>query len=139
MTTLEQRSTDPSRWLDLGLLVLVTGGVLALAIPALTRFVPPCPIHALTGLYCPGCGSGRAVMALLRGDVMAAFGYNPLAMVALLPTAYALASVTLEAFGLPAPPRPRVAAWWGWALLGAIAVFWVARNVPVWPLSMLAP
>lgn len=26
-----------------------------------------CPIYELTGLYCPGCGSGRAARALLLG------------------------------------------------------------------------
>ena len=39
-----------------------------------------CPIYELTGLYCPGCGSGRAARALLRGDLAAAFGHNLLAL-----------------------------------------------------------
>ena len=25
---------------------------------------PPCIFHALTGIYCPGCGAGRALRAL---------------------------------------------------------------------------
>lgn len=38
----------------------------------------PCMFHAMTGLYCPGCGGTRAVKALLRGDVWLSFCYHPL-------------------------------------------------------------
>ncbi len=38
----------------------------------------PCMFHAMTGLYCPGCGGTRAVRALLRGDVLMSFQYHPL-------------------------------------------------------------
>lgn len=37
-----------------------------------------CPIHALTGFYCPGCGITRAVRALLNGDLPLAFHNNSL-------------------------------------------------------------
>jgi hypothetical protein len=40
-----------------------------------------CPIHALTGFYCPGCGSTRAVKAVLNGDLPLAFHDNALLMV----------------------------------------------------------
>jgi Protein of unknown function (DUF2752) len=38
-----------------------------------------CPVHALTGLDCPGCGSTRAIASLSHGDVIAAFDHNALA------------------------------------------------------------
>lgn len=41
-------------------------------------FFPRCPIHALTGWQCPGCGSQRAIHALLNGDMAQAWGYNPM-------------------------------------------------------------
>ena len=37
-----------------------------------------CPIHALTGVSCPGCGMTRAWLAVLRLDFKAAFYYHPL-------------------------------------------------------------
>jgi hypothetical protein len=37
-----------------------------------------CPFHAITGLDCPGCGSTRALGALTRFDLAAAFDQNVL-------------------------------------------------------------
>ena len=37
-----------------------------------------CAFHATTGLPCPGCGSTRAVLALLHGQPLTAFRFNPL-------------------------------------------------------------
>ena len=49
-----------------------------------------CPIHALTGFYCPGCGSTRAVKAVLNGDLPLAFHDNALLMVSPVVIASAL-------------------------------------------------
>lgn len=38
-----------------------------------------CPVAALTGTACPGCGMTRAVVALARGDLSAAWRWHPLA------------------------------------------------------------
>lgn len=45
---------------------------------------PACPFHAVTGLWCPGCGSLRGIHHLLRGDVGAALSSNVL-LVVLIP------------------------------------------------------
>ena len=37
-----------------------------------------CPFHVITGLYCPGCGGSRAVVALLTGHPAVSFLYHPL-------------------------------------------------------------
>ncbi len=41
---------------------------------------PRCMFKMLTGLSCPGCGSQRAVHAMMEGDFKAAFGFNALFM-----------------------------------------------------------
>ncbi len=38
-----------------------------------------CPVATLTHRPCPGCGSTRAVLALLHLDVAGAFRFNPVA------------------------------------------------------------
>ena len=37
-----------------------------------------CPFRYFFGVACPGCGMTRALLAVLRGDFAAAFGYHPL-------------------------------------------------------------
>lgn len=46
---------------------------------ALTPFAHmKCGFRQLTGLYCPGCGGTRAILALARGRVLSSFYYHPL-------------------------------------------------------------
>ena len=52
--------------------------------------LPFCIFHRLTGLYCPGCGGTRAVMALFRGDLKASFIYHPLVLYGLAVAIYIL-------------------------------------------------
>lgn len=51
--------------------------------PAQSKFFPKCPVLYLTGFKCPGCGSQRAIHALLNGDMTQAATYNALLLVAL--------------------------------------------------------
>jgi hypothetical protein len=117
---------------DRALAWLLAGGavsalVLAPLAPALLRGVPGCPLHAWTGLPCPGCGSTRAVLALLRGDVLGAVAWNPLAGLglALLGVACALAPVWVAA-GWPLPSLDAVLpARTRFVLVAALVLNWV--------------
>lgn len=87
-----------------------------------------CPT-ALLGFSCPGCGSLRAVHHLTDLDVAAAASSN-LAFVLVAPFLVAWWGRALL-LGLRDDPRPWSvpvprAVWW--VLLGALAVFTVARN-----------
>jgi len=61
-------------------------GTLALAPlwPMLSGLLRPCAFRTLTGLPCPTCGTTRAVLAVVRGDLGAAIVFNPLATVVLM-------------------------------------------------------
>ena len=50
--------------------------------PSLSKFFPKCPFYTITGLKCPGCGSQRAIHALLNVDLARAAHYNALFLVA---------------------------------------------------------
>ncbi|MDE6279373.1 MAG: DUF2752 domain-containing protein [Paramuribaculum sp.] len=52
--------------------------------PADTGWFPRCPWLMLTGFKCPGCGTQRALHALLHGDISLAWYYNA-ALVITLP------------------------------------------------------
>ncbi|MGV8914209.1 MAG: DUF2752 domain-containing protein [Kaistella sp.] len=46
--------------------------------PASSYFFPKCPFTYATGMYCPGCGSQRAVHELLHLNFANAFKQNAL-------------------------------------------------------------
>ncbi len=41
-----------------------------------------CPIHRITGIPCPSCGTIRAVLLMVEGDVPASLLMNPLGVLA---------------------------------------------------------
>ena len=123
--------------------------MLALALGAAVLFThapreagpyPPCLIHRSTGLFCAGCGSTRAMHALLHGRVWAAFRYNALMVVAVPVVAVAFVRYTRRVFAHPAPrPRRIPPTWCVAALLVLLIAYTVLRNLPVRPLNWLAP
>ena len=62
---------------------------------------------------------------------------NPLVvLLALLAGAWLCHAVVTEWRGR----RPFVpSAWMGWCVIGLLALFTIARNIPAWPFTLLAP
>jgi len=46
--------------------------------PTVSNFFPKCPFHTITGLYCPGCGSQRAIHDLMHLNIFEAINHNAL-------------------------------------------------------------
>lgn len=90
---------------------------------------PLCPFRAVTGYYCPGCGSLRALHALGHGQLTVALHKNPLTVLGLPLLAWAwVAWVQRSRTGRP---MRRVAPQWLiWTGLSVLIVFWVLRNLP---------
>jgi hypothetical protein len=107
--------------------------------PGETSFYPRCPFFAFTGLHCPGCGTGRCLHAILHGQILQAAGYNILTL-ATLPFLlwYGVRRGWAAVTGRPWTGR-RLPAWSIWLLFILIVAFWIMRNVPVEPLTWLAP
>lgn len=127
------------RFVALGLAALPCLALLYIRNPEEGGLYPPCLFYALTGLHCPGCGTLRGLHQLLNGNLLAAFGYNPYTMLALPVLGYAyLAALLLSVAGkkLPTVFLPPALIW---GLLAAVLAFWALRNVPVYPLTVLAP
>lgn len=109
---------------------LILGIGLAYAVfVGLTGFSIPCPVHALTGLLCPGCGVTRMCMALLALDFPAAWSANPVLLL-LLPVLAALLArqaVQYVKSGRPSLSQRESALVWG---MVAVLLLWgVARNL----------
>lgn len=99
--------------------------------PNVAGHYPTCPWLALTGTYCPGCGSLRAIHALAHGDPATAMARNPLAVMAIgwlvvWFLVWARRTVTGRVRTRMAP------AWVLYGILGVIVAYWVARNIPGW-------
>ena len=109
-------------------LLAVAAGFLWLFDPSQTRFFPPCVFHKLTGLYCPGCGSTRALHQLLHGSVSGALSMNPLLVVA-------LPVIVLLHFRKKLAFQP----WVAWSALAILVCYGVLRNIHAWPFFYLAP
>ena len=99
-----------------------------------------CPFYALTGLYCPGCGSGRAATALVHLDVLTALRNNILFVLYVLPCAYYIAKLYLKiVFGKDNLPwkEPKNGVYI-FVILSFI-LYWILRNLPWTPFTLLAP
>lgn len=107
--------------------------------PATSGIFPPCPVHYLTGWYCPGCGSLRAIHQLLQGNLRAAWALNPLTLILLPFLSYDLVSTALLELRGHGLPQPFLRANWIRALCVAIILFGIARNLPMYPFDLLAP
>lgn len=99
--------------------------------------LPPCPSRWLTGLFCPGCGSTRALHALLHADLGGALAMNPMLVVS-LPAVAVLGLDWLRM--LPeklAPLAARLGNARAWAF--ALIAYGLLRNLSWPPFSWLAP
>lgn len=122
-------------------LAAVAAAVVMLRIfdPATSGVFPPCPLQYLTGWYCPGCGSLRAIHQLLHGNLRAAWAMNPLTVVLSPFITYGLTSHLLFELRGQGLPRLFLPAVWIRALCAAIILFGIARNLPGYPFDLLAP
>jgi hypothetical protein len=107
--------------------------------PATSGLFPPCPLRYLTGWYCPGCGSLRAMHQLLHGNLHAACALNPLTVLLLPFLAYGVASYALFELRGKHLPHVFLPAVWIRALCVVIILFGIARNLPLHPFELLAP
>jgi hypothetical protein len=140
MNSHTQVSTPPKLWFPFDRISAVhpaipaavaagaVGLLLFLIDPATQPLLPPCLFHAFTGLYCPGCGATRALHQMANGNLVVALRLNALVVLG-LPLGCLIA--TRKRHPLPA--------WCLRTLFIGIALFGFARNIPLFPFTLLAP
>ena len=102
-----------------------------------TPFYIPCPFHAITGWYCPGCGVSRMCLSLLHLDFAAAFRSNA-ALTILLPVA--LFVFLFQAIRYIRTGRRSLSRWQTvlvWSAILLLLAFGILRNIPAF--AFLAP
>ena len=123
-----------------GAVVMIVGsGAVAYFDPSKSNFFPVCPLFALTGCACPGCGLTRGFHALFRGDIVTALDFNALIPIWAMIFGWVTVSLVLLAIrgrGLYMwPTRPKFM----YAFMIVLVTFGVLRNIPAWPLTILFP
>lgn len=116
----------------LAVAVLMLLGIIYYALdPSQSGVFPRCTFLSFTGYKCPGCGSQRAIHALLHGDVAAAFKFNALLLISI-----PWIGLCLFAEGV----RQRYPRFYDrvnaplliWLYLAMVLVWWLLRNIFNW-------
>jgi hypothetical protein len=100
---------------------------------------PKCLFYSATNLYCPGCGSQRAIHQILHGHIFTGLKYNYLIGFLTLVLGYMLyVFIIKEYFKKPIknvfhkPIATKL-------ILLVVILFWILRNIPIYPFNILAP
>ena len=106
--------------------------------PTTAGFFPVCPLHAMTGLNCPGCGLTRGFHALFNGDVLGALHFNAMLPIFLAVGIYliiSLVSVVFRGRGLQFNIfKPQLL----WIFLVILVIFGIVRNLPFYPFTIFS-
>lgn len=105
--------------------------------PNKNELFPRCLFHSLTGGYCPGCGSQRALHSLLHFDIAGVVRYNFLFLPASLLIVYHYSHSLLNGILNWKLPNLLYQKNTPWVILVIVVLFWIARNLA--PFSVLAP
>ena len=101
--------------------------------PGKTGFFPICLFRFFTGFTCPGCGTTRALHAILHGHFLTAFMLNPLFLLAIPFILFAFLRYTLIVMRGGVPPPNSLPAPYIYALFFVVLSFWIFRNTPFYP------
>ena len=90
--------------------------------------LPECNFYKWTGLYCPGCGDTRAVIALMNGDILLSLRQNALIIVLLLILIVLYIELLLKVVFEKRFKSPVLNLKFLWIFLVLFAVYSVVRN-----------
>ena len=120
-------------WITGAVAVIVIAGIAIYSTfdPSTVRFFPRCTFLTLTGLKCPGCGTQRAIHALLHGNFLEAVRFNAM-MVASVPllALYGYAEIVRKSkprFYNKVNSTPIIL-----TIFVLVVLWWILRNVFGW-------
>ena len=139
--------TAPTKWkqrvvpVACGCALVGAAAIVALNDPsAQGSHFPACQFHAITGLWCPGCGLTRGFHQLLTGHPLSAMGYNvfvPIVLVAVIGSWWGWVRTS---WGQPDRVWPEwTRRWITTGMPIALVAYGVLRNIPAAPFRSLAP
>jgi len=139
MTPEEIRPVLYKPWTLLGFVFGIVSLVVWLFQRSLMNLMPPCLFHRLTHLYCPGCGGRRCVKMLSQGSVLEALHMNALVIWIGLGFVFVFIKQIHKEWRYGWSGNFEVSPRLGWAIACGVIAFWILRNIPLWPFTLLAP
>lgn len=96
----------------------------------LLKLYPPCIFRRVTGMYCPGCGGTRAVVELLKGNILRSLWYHPVVVYTAGLYGWYLISNTIEWIsGKRFRIGSRYHRWYGTAAAVLVITNFLLRNI----------
>ena len=96
-----------------------------------TKIAIQCPIHYITGFYCPGCGITRMLFSIIKLDFYQAFRFNPLVFILLVLYIIYFILKYLIKINIKIPDKAL------YGLIVLLIVYGILRNIPMF--SYLKP
>lgn len=100
---------------------------------------PRCLFYSLSGAYCPGCGSQRALHNLLHLNIGGVVRHNLLFLPAGAFIIYHYSRSLIDRVFKVNLPNLFYKKNTPWIVLAAVILFFIARNLPWYPFTELAP
>ena len=98
-----------------------------------------CPLYSSTGIYCPGCGSQRAAHHLLHFNIVKAASNNIIFLFALVALIYHYSIPLINQYFSKHFKSIFDSTKNLLIVLVLIILFWILRNIPYYPFTLLAP
>ncbi|MBF8150537.1 DUF2752 domain-containing protein [Winogradskyella sp. F6397] len=107
--------------------------------PSATAFFPKCPFLSFTGIYCPGCGSQRAIHHILQGQIITGIRHNYMFLLVTVVLGYQAVIFVITKFGTKTYNNLLHKSKMTNTILVLVILFWILRNIPYFPFTELAP
>lgn len=107
--------------------------------PSTTAFFPKCPFLSLTGIYCPGCGSQRAIHHILQGHILTGIRHNYMFLLVIVVLSYQAIIFIINKLGKKTYNNLLHKSKTTYTILVLVILFWIMRNIPYFPFMELAP
>lgn len=111
-----------------GIFLIVTRIFIQRSQNEIFQFIIECPTHFIFNIYCPTCGGTRALIALLRFDIISALKYNAFVVYLVCLFIYFDAFILINILKNKKSFIPKI---WGIITLVLMILFFIFRNIAV--------